>query len=168
MVGKDAAIPGGLDIEQTYQLIDTYIQECEKQQTEDAIKNLQYNMPMDFARRVAQQKMPMGVSKEVYSCMQYIAAHINEPIQAENVVAFSGMSRAYLFKRFQQELGMGISAYITQCRMREAKSLLRFTDKSLGEISSYLCFSSQSHFQNVFKRYSGITPAAYRRKYDEH
>lgn len=163
MVGKVAAIPGGLDIEQAYQLIDTYIQECEKLQTEDAIKNLQYNMPMDFARRVAQQKIPMGVSKEVYSCMQYIAAHINEPIQAENVVAFSGMSRAYLFKKFQQELGMGISAYITNRRLQEAKSLLRFTNKSLGEISSYLCFSSQSHFQNQFKKSTGQTPLQYRK-----
>ena len=150
MVGKFAAIPGGLDIEQTYQLIDTYIQECEKLQTEEAVKNLQYNMPIDFAKRVAQQKLPAGISQEVYSCMQFISTHINEPIGAEDVVTISGKSRAYLFKKFQQELGMSIGAYITHCRLREAKSLLRYTDKSLGEISSYLCFSSQSHFQNVF------------------
>ena len=163
MVGKAAAIPGGLGIEQTYQLIDTYIQECEKLQTEDAIKNLQYNMPMDFARRVEQQRIPEGVSKEVYSCMQYIAAHINEPIQAEDVVTHSGKSRAHLFRKFQQELGMGISSYIMQCRLREAKSLLQFTDKSLGEISSYLCFSSQSHFQTQFKKKVGQTPVQYRK-----
>ena len=164
MVGKDAAIPGGLDIEQTYQLIDTYIQECEALQSEDAVKNLQYNMSLDFAKRVEQQKTPPGVSREVYSCMQYINSHINEPIQAEDVVRFLGMSRAYLFQKFRQELGMGVSAYIQQCRLREAKSLLRFTEKSLGEISSYLCFSSQSHFQNVFKRHVGMTPKEYRKK----
>lgn len=163
MVGKFAAIPGGMDIEQTYQLIDTYIQECEKLQTEDAVKNLQYNMPIDFAKRVAQQKLPEGISKEIYTCMQSISAHVNEPIGAEDVVAISGKSRAYLFKKFQQELGMSIGAYISHCRLREAKSLLRYTDKSLGEISSYLCFSSQSHFQNVFKKHFGITPMEYRR-----
>ena len=163
MIGKFAAIPGGMDIEQTYQLIDTYIQECEKLQTEEAVKTLQYNVPIDFAKRVAQQKLPAGISKEVYNCMQFIATHINEPINTEDVVAFSGKSRAYLFKKFQQELGMSIGTYITQCRLREAKSLLRYTDKSLGEISSYLCFSSQSHFQNVFKKHHGITPAQYRR-----
>lgn len=164
MIGKFAAIPGGMDIEQTYQLIDTYIQECEKLQTEDAVKNLQYNMPIDFAKRVAQQKLPEGISKEIYTCMQFISTHINEPISAEDVVTFSGKSRAYLFKKFQQELGMSIGTYITHCRLREAKSLLRYTDKSLGEISSYLCFSSQSHFQNVFKKHFGITPMDYRRK----
>jgi len=163
MIGKYAAIPGGLDIEQTYQLIDTYIQECEKLQTEEAVKNLQYNMPIDFAKRVAQQKLPSGISQELYSCMQFISTHMNEPISATDVVAFSGKSRAYLFKKFQDELGISIGAYITECRLREAKSLLRYTDKPLGEISSYLCFSSQSHFQNTFKKHYGITPAQYRR-----
>lgn len=163
MIGKYAAIPGGLDIEQTYQLIDTYIQECEKLQTEEAVKNLQYNMPMDFARRVALQKIPAGVSKEVYSCMQYISAHINETISAADVVSYSGRSRAGLFQKFQRELGTSISAYIMECRLREARSLLRYTDKSLGEISSYLCFSSQSHFQNVFKKNCGMTPLEYRK-----
>lgn len=163
MVGKSAAIPGGLDIEQTYQLIDTHVQECEKLQTEDAVKNLQYNMPMDFAKRVAQQKIPAGISQEVYRCMQFISTHINEPIDTSDVVTVSGKSRAYLFQKFQKELGMSIGAYITHCRLREAKALLRYTDKSLGEISSYLCFSSQSHFQNVFKKHIGRTPLEYRK-----
>lgn len=161
-VGKCAAIPGGLDIEQTYRLIDTYIQECEKLQTEDAVKNLQYVMSMDFVRRIAQQKLPDGVSKEVYSCMQFISLHINEPIRTGDVVAYSGKSRAYLFRKFSGELGMSIGAYIILCRLREAKSLLRYTDKSLGEISSHLCFSSQSHFQNAFKKHMNMTPAEYR------
>lgn len=165
MVGKVAAISGGLDIEQAYRLIDTYIQECEKIQSEDAIKNLQYNMSMDFAHRVAEQKLPPNISREVYACMQFASSHINEPIQAEDVVAFSGMSRAYLFQKFQQELGMGIGAYIMQCRIQEAKSLLQFTEKSLGEISSYLCFSSQSHFQTQFKKNVGQTPAQYRKSW---
>jgi len=164
VVGKYAAIPGGLDIEQTYQLIDTYIQECEKLQTEEAVKNLQYNMPIDFAKRVAQQKLPSGISPEVYSCIQFISTHVNEPITAVDVVAHSGKSRAYLFKKFGQELDMNIGAYIMHCRLREAKSLLRYTDKSLSEISTYLCFSSQAYFQNVFKKETGMTPKEYRRK----
>ena len=166
MIGKFAAIPGGMDIEETYHLIDTYIQECEKLQTEEAVKNLQYNMTIDFARRVAQQKLPDGISKEVFSCMQFIATHINEPICAADVVSFSGKSRAYLFKKFRNELGMSIGAYMMDCRLRRAKSLLKHTDKSLGEISSFLCFSSQSHFQNAFKKHFHMTPFAYRKKYD--
>ncbi|WP_442862488.1 helix-turn-helix domain-containing protein [Bacillus sp. USDA818B3_A] len=47
--------------------------------------------------------------------------------------------------------------------MEEAKDLLAFSDKSISEISNYLCFSSQSHFQKVFKDYYAITPQAYRK-----
>lgn len=164
MVGKEAAIPAGLDIEQTYQLIDTYIQECERTQSVDVIKNLQYNMLMDFARRISRQRLPGGLSQPVSSAAQFISGHINRPIGVEDVVDHVGASRAQLFRRFRQELGMGISAYITQCRLREAKSLLRYTDKPLGEISSYLCFSSQSYFQNVFKKHCGVTPLEYRQR----
>ena len=163
MVGKEAAIPAGLDVEQTYQLIDIYTQESERMQSVEAIKNLQYNMLMDFTQRISRQRMPGSLSPVVSAAVQFISNHINQPIGVENVVACAGTSRAQLFRRFQQELGIGISAYITQCRLREAKFLLRYTDKPLGEISSYLCFSSQSYFQNVFKRCCGITPLEYRR-----
>lgn len=164
VIGKFAAIPGGLDIEETYQLIDTYIQECEKLQSEEAVKNLQYNMPMDFVKRVAQKKLPEGISKELYTYMQFISTHINEPITVDDIVEVSGKSRAYLFKKFKKELGMGIGEYLSYCRLREAKSLLRYTDKSISEISNYLCYSSQSHFQNSFKSQFQITPLVYRNK----
>lgn len=49
-------------------------------------------------------------------------------------------------------------------KLEEAKSLLTYSDKSLGEISSYLSFSSQSYFQNVFKKKYGITPLQYRNR----
>lgn len=163
MVGKEAAIPAGLDVELTYQLIDTYTQECERMQSVEAIKNLQYNMLIDFTQRISRQRIPTGLSQEVSAAMQFISTHMNQPIGVAEVVAHTRASRAQLFKRFQQELGMGIAAYINQCRLREAKSLLRYTDKTLGEISSYLCFSNQSYFQNVFKKHYGMTPLEYRR-----
>ena len=78
------------------------------------------------------------------------------------MVAHNGKSRAYLCKKFHDELDMGIAAYILRCRLREAKLLLRYTEKPLGEISNFLCFSSQSHFQNVFKKHCEMTPMEYR------
>lgn len=162
MVGKDGAIPGGMDIEQVYQLIDAYIQECEMMQTLDGVKNLQFNMLIDFTSRVAQAKMPEGVSDEMFSCMQYIGVHLSEGILLQDVADHIGKSRAYTAAKFKRETGKTIGEYITFCRMQEAKALLKYTDKSLGEISSYLHFSSQPYFQNVFKAQFGITPAKYR------
>jgi AraC-like DNA-binding protein len=57
---------------------------------------------------------------------------------------------------------MKLNDYINRQKIEEAKNLLAFSDRSLSEISSYLCFSSQSYFQNLFKKYEGITPLQYR------
>lgn len=53
---------------------------------------------------------------------------------------------------------------MNRCKLEESKSLLTFTEKSLAEISSHLCYSSQSHFQNAFKKQYGLTPMQYRTK----
>lgn len=164
MVGKSGAIPGGLDIEQTYYLIDAYSRECEHLQSVEAITTLQYNMLMDFANRVAQVQIPKGVSSEIFTCIQYINKHINEPISIQDVADFLGMSRAYTINRFKAELGFNIGEYITHARIQESKSLLKYTNKSLSEISTYLCYSSQSYFQNVFKKIVGCTPMEYRKR----
>jgi YSIRK-targeted surface antigen transcriptional regulator len=159
-----AAIQGGMDIEQAYQLSDTYVQECEKTQNINAIANLSYSMVHDFTARVATNKIPGGMSKEVFDCIQFISRNINEPIQVGDVIHYIGKSRSYMTKKFKEELGFDISSFIMRCKLEEAKSLLTYTDKSLSEISTYLCFSTQAYFQNVFKKKYGITPNEYRKR----
>ena len=165
LVGKDGAIQGGLDVESTYHLIDTYIQECERLQSLEAIKNLQYNMLMDFTHRVAQNKLPQGVSNDVLTCIQFINSHINEAIGVHDVAMRINRSRSYTMSKFKSELGLNIGEYISKCKMEEAKTLLELTNKELSEISEYLCFSSQSYFQNLFKKTYGISPAKYRKAF---
>lgn len=159
-----AAISGGLDAEQTYYLSDNYIQEVEKLLHIDAIYTLLYAMLTDFTARVASQKIPAGMSREVFSCIQYISQHTNDSICVDDVADFINMSRSTITRRFKKELGFDISSFIKRCKLEEAKSLLSYTDKSLSEISSYLCFSSQSHFQTAFKKKYGMTPLQYRKR----
>lgn len=164
IVGKFGAIPGGLDIEHTYQLIDTYVQECEQLQTLEEIKSLQFNMIMDFTSRVQQAKLPDNISNEIQSAIGFINLHLTKPLSVDEIAEHIGRSRAYLSDRFRKETGKSVGEYITELKMREAKILLRHTDKTLSEISNYLNFSSQSYFQNVFKKQYGITPGEYRNK----
>ena len=157
-----SAIEGGLDMEQAYQLSDVYIRECERSQDISYIANLSYSMLIDFTQRVSDHKIPQGMSREIFDCVQFITQHINDSIQVGDVAEHVGRSRSYLCCKFKEELGFEISRFIKQCKLEEAKSLLTYSDKSLSEISNYLCFSSQSYFQNVFKQKYGLTPKQYR------
>lgn len=158
------AIEGGLDIESAYQLSDIYIQEGEKLQSADALYLLQYNMMLDFTNRVAQAQIPHDTTQDVYKCIQYIKRHTNQAISVSDVADHVGKSRSHISRCFKKELGFQMNDFIMRCKLEEAKSLLSYTDKSISEISNYLCFSSQAYFQNVFKKKYGITPNQYRKK----
>ena len=57
---------------------------------------------------------------------------------------------------------VGVIDYIQQEKILAAKQLLQFTDHHLSQIAAMLDFSSQSHFQTVFRKVTGEIPMAYR------
>ncbi len=162
-----SAVSGGLDIEQAYSLADTYIIECEKLQDIISISNLTEAALLDFTKRVAQNKIPGGMSREIFDCVQFIHRNTHNSIQVADVAAHVNRSRAYITAKFKKELGFDISSFIMRCKLEEAKSLLAYSDKSISEISSYLCFSSQGYFQNVFRKKLGMTPMQYKNKFHQ-
>lgn len=157
-----AAIAGGLDIEEAYNLSDIFIQTSESYGSVADVERLQKNMPLEFAERVEQEIRLKNVSPLIMSAIHYIKEHVNEPLQADIIASYVNLSTSHFLKRFKSETGMGLSTYIMQTKIHEACTLLSYTDKSLTEISNYLYFSSQSYFQNVFKKITGMTPRHYR------
>lgn len=162
-VGMFAGIPAGIDIDTVYHLTRLYIQECEKLQSLGDIQSLQYAMLKDFCGRCAEAQLPAGISNEVFRSLTYIHMHITEPISVNEVAEYIGRSSSYLSRRFKEEMGMSVSTCIMNYKLSEAQKLLTYTDKSLAEISFFFGFSSQSYFQNVFKKEFGITPMQYRK-----
>lgn len=84
------------------------------------------------------------------------------PIKVSDMAKALEISRPYLCSHFKEITGITLSHYILTEKVNEAKRLLLFTDKSLSDISMHLAFSSQSHFQTVFKKITGKTPLGYR------
>ena len=158
-----SSISGGLDIETAYQLSDSYIKEAEKLSDPTAVLFLNRTVALDYAKRVSEAKIPGGMSQDIFDCIQYISNHVNQKLSVSVLAAFMNMDRSTLSKKFVRELGFNISSFIMRRKLEEAKSLLRHTDKTVSEISEYLCFSTQSYFQNVFKKKFGMTPKEYRR-----
>ncbi len=158
------AIPGGLDTERAYQLADLYIQECEGLQSLDAVRRLHYAMVHDFCRRVRDAHVPEGISEDIFKCVNFIRSHSNDNISIEDVARHIHRSVSYTVKHFKQEMGVNVGEFIMNCKLEEACDLLSYTDKTLAQISYLLSFSSQSYFQNVFKKRYGATPLQYRKR----
>lgn len=161
-IGMLGAIPGGLDVEETYHLIDYYSLECEKKTSFDDILQLHYTAAMDFCTRVKAKKIPAGLPRDIADAINFIRNHTNEKIGLPEVACHIKRSVPYLTKTFKSKLGINVGAFIRRCKLEEAKNLLTYTDMTLSEISNYLCFSSQSYFQNCFKNQYHVTPNDYR------
>lgn len=158
-----AAIPGGMDAEKAYQLLDLYVVECEQLQTIEEVQRLQYIMLMDFCQRIGNARIPKDISAEIYRCVTYIKNHTGTPLSIDDVARYINRSRSYLMRQFKAEMGIQVNAFIMQCKLEAACDMLVYSNRSLAEISAYLGYSSQSYFQNVFKKAYGMTPTHYRK-----
>lgn len=74
-------------------------------------------------------------------------------------------SRSYVFKQFRAATGRSIADHYNAMRVEEAKRLIREGERTLGEIAEHLHFDSPNYFGKTFKRYTGLTPRAYRKQY---
>ncbi len=157
-----AAIRGGMDPEAAFGLSDLYIQKAELMNSYESLTKLYAQITMDYAKKVAELQCGEHSRKLIRTARQYILEHINTRITTDELAQAVGRNRSYLCAYFKEETGMTVNDYITGIKMDEAKRLLRYSKKTLRAIAEQLGYSTQSYFQNVFKKVTGITPLAYR------
>lgn len=163
-VASRAAIEGGLSNQTAFGLSDIYIQKIELLNSPTAIHMLINELFMDFARRVQQTKYGIKNASPLFlKCAQYVSAHLFQHIRIDDMATELNYSRPYLCGQFSRQTGITLTNYILTEKVNEGKYLLQFSELSLSEIALRLSFSSQSHFQSVFKKITGITPMEYRR-----
>ena len=142
-----------------------YIQQCELLSSPERIINLQYRMLLNYAERIErlhEGKMPTRLATDVAN---YVQHHLSDAIKVEDIADALYISRPYLSKKFKEDTDKTLTDFILSEKVAETKRLLRYSDKSLTAIASYLGFSSASHFSRVFKTYVGSTPSEYREKH---
>ncbi len=157
-----AAIDGGLQPETAFTLSDLYIQKVEILGNPYEITQLNIEMLFDFTARVEELKCHGVKTRLTIEVARFINAHLGERISTAGIAEALKINRTYLCERFRQETGVTLNDFITEIRMEEARRLLGSTDKTIAQISDFLGFSTQSYFQNIFRRMTGQTPAAWR------
>lgn len=132
----------------------------------DQIRELFSRIIVDYTQRIAEMNMEKvrrcHVRPVVKTAMDYINVHLHENITVPQISRHCSVSESNLRKKFKEDVGESIVFYIAKQKIGEAKTLLKYSDYSIIEISEYLSFSSQSYFTNVFKKVCGTTPAEYR------
>lgn len=127
---------------------------------EDALKLLLMTILRD------QSEIPEG-EQFLGQVIQYIDRHFSEKITLEQLAKRTHISKSYLTRRFRQFTGETIVNYINKLRIQYAREMLVNSEKNITEIAWAVGFDSPKYFHRVFKKETGESPAAFRRRHVE-
>lgn len=97
--------------------------------------------------------------------MSHLNAHYMEPIRLATLAECAAMSESQLQRFFKRCTRMTISDYLNQLRIGRACALLMDPDRPIGRIAEELGYGQASYFTRQFRATKGMTPLAFRRRF---
>ncbi|AEB07700.1 transcriptional regulator, AraC family [Coriobacterium glomerans PW2] len=159
-----AAIRGGLKQDAAFKLSDRCCQQIEHMDSIENVSTLIQEIGSLFIVRIQAADKHPGFAT-IYRIKDYVASHLNGRILLDDMAAALGYSKNYLCARFRRETGMTIIYYANKEKIREAKSLLTFTNLPIAKIAESLGLTDQSYLTRLFIRFEKTTPRDYRKSY---
>jgi AraC-like DNA-binding protein len=93
----------------------------------------------------------------------YVDARLGGPISLDDLANVAGVSRFHFHRQFRKSVGVTPREYVVRARIERAKGLLTESDLTVGEVSGAVGFADQSHFSNIFRRVTAMTPRGFRK-----
>ena len=94
----------------------------------------------------------------------WMAENIAEEFNLDRLAAQAGLSKFYFNRLFKSSMGVSPSRYHMTLRMDQAKRLLRETKKNIVSVGLDVGYANPSHFAQLFRRETGLSPSDYRRQ----
>ncbi len=109
-----------------------------------------------------------GESPYLLKAIDYMNEHFQEPsLTIPDVAAMLPVSPVYLRKLFNRELGIAPKEYLTQLRLKRAKTFLLSGYYSVAEVAEACGFEDEKYFSVVFRNAVGVSPSRYRYEFSE-
>jgi len=100
----------------------------------------------------------------VRRAIDYIGAHLQEPISLQEVADAVAVTPNYLSAIFKKTVGVSLWSYLTEKRIQRAMGLLESNPRqNVLQIALACGFNSTAAFNKAFRTYAGCTPKEYRK-----
>ncbi|MBQ8295502.1 MAG: helix-turn-helix transcriptional regulator [Clostridia bacterium] len=103
-------------------------------------------------------------TKPVHDVILLLQNSLQQSLSINEICKKTAYGRAYLFRVFKAATGKTIMEYYLTLKIERAKQLLRENELTVKEISATLAFNEPNYFTKTFKRFTGLTPSAYKRR----
>lgn len=99
---------------------------------------------------------------------RFLEENYQSPISLDQLATRSQVSKGYICRAFKKQIGLSMVEYLTECRVQATMQLLQNTDDKILSITLDSGFGNLSHFNRIFKKLTGRSPSAHRKKYRYH
>jgi LacI family transcriptional regulator len=120
--------------------------------------------PLSVAIRQSSDVMAIA-NPYLANAMRLIREHACDGLSIDDVLEHVMVSRSALQRLFRKELGKTMLDAITGVRIQRVKELLAESDLTLTEIADRAGFAYVEYLSTRFRRQTGHSPIAYRRKF---
>jgi AraC-like DNA-binding protein len=107
--------------------------------------------------------LPAAADPLVAAAIEFTGAHLTT-VTLRDVCAAVGTSERSLRRAFLADTGLSWRQYLLQRRLLKAMAMLAEPGPTVLAVATAVGFDSLSGFTRAFRRYSGETPQAYRRR----
>ena len=101
--------------------------------------------------------------REVAHAVEFIRAHIAEPVNIKDLSRHFAIARRTIERRFRAAMGISLHDFQVRERIERAQDLLRAQPPlAIAEVARRCGFSSAARLNMVFRRQAGLLPAEWR------
>jgi AraC family transcriptional regulator len=102
-------------------------------------------------------------SNSLRRVINYVKANIDTDFSLDDLAQQTAMSTYHFCRLFKQSTGESPNQLVVRLRIEEAQRLLKETNLSVLDIAGSVGYNSPSHLATQFRRFTGVTPSAYRK-----
>lgn len=162
-LARKAAENGGASIVDINEITQRTVQKITSSQDYPDHLNFTLSMIYELTEAVHKHQLHFGAySAPIQKILEYLDLNYSQKISFPHLAEMVHFSEAYLSKIFKKEVGVTITQYIMHIRCKKAAQLLKDTNLSVQEISSYGGYPDNNYFVKVFKNQYGVTPTDFR------
>ena len=99
--------------------------------------------------------------------MEYIMLNYHIHLTLESIADYFNFHPVHIIRCMKKEYGITPNKAINSIRIENAKKMLITSDLSINKIADLVGFNTPSYFNKVFREYTGMTPASYRKQYEK-
>jgi AraC-like DNA-binding protein len=103
------------------------------------------------------------IHSPIHDAIRYVGENITKDLSVRFLAEKSGYSETHFINLFKSHVGETPKNHVIKARIKLAKQILCFTNKSIKETAILCGFSDEYYFCRIFKKYENCSPSVYRK-----